>query len=225
MPNLRAALATPPSTAIRNGGFEQGSNGDWQEYSSKGAPIIYVGQQPYAGSYLAWLGSLPDEVSTLTQAVTLPSTNLLSLQFVYRIYSQETRCNQANDLAYVAINGKELKRFLLCAANNSGWRSVMLNLSQYAGQNVQLQFYSKNNRMLFSSFFIDDVSLSTSNMQAATDETALSLDTENEFDLAEQSDNAALEAETSNDTADRVVDLIGSKIYRTQLYLPLVQRN
>jgi bacillopeptidase F (M6 metalloprotease family) len=96
-----------------------------------------------------------DDISTLTQQVTVPASgNTLSF---YYVIGSEDACGY--DYAYVRINGTTVVQYELCSDNNTaGWVEGLINLSAYAGQSVSLQFYAQTDGSLNSNFFLDDVS-------------------------------------------------------------------
>ena len=154
----QSATVLPPVT-ILNGDFEYGADGSWTEYSNHGFYLILPSSallvDPHSGNWAVWLGGYPNELSTLTQQVYVPTTGN-TLSFYYWIASQESNCN--NDIGRVYINTNVVATINLCG-NTNGWNEALLNLSAYAGQSVSLQFYvqldgsNKN-----SNLFLDDVS-------------------------------------------------------------------
>lgn len=145
---------------FQNPNFESGRNVGWTENSTGGYDIVVNSGMPIpprSGSWIAWLGGAYDEVSTITQQVSLPgSPNTLS--FYYWIGSAETSCG--SDIARVYIGGSIVWQKNLCSnENTNAWVEGTANLSAYAGQSVSVQFYAQTNSTLNSNFFVDDVSL------------------------------------------------------------------
>ena len=151
------------AAAIVNPGFEQGAVG-WQQYSSRGWALIVQannlpeGVSPRNGNWAAWLGGDNNELSAITQRVTVPWQNP-NFMFWYWI-SSEDDCN--HDYAGVMVNNYTLvDSFTLCAdKNTNGWERRYVNLTSYAGQSIDLQIRADtdwNNKG--SSLFIDDVVL------------------------------------------------------------------
>ncbi len=147
--------------SIRNGNFEQGRNGDWSESSSNGFDIVTDADfqiTPHSGSWLAWLGGIDEEVSTLSQSVTLPAGPAVSLSFWFYIGSLEDDCNA--DIAAVKINNVTVWATGLCSLSNSGgWQNKTINLGAYAGQTIAILFRVETDFALNSNFFVDDVIL------------------------------------------------------------------
>jgi uncharacterized repeat protein (TIGR01451 family) len=146
---------------IQNGDFESGRDGSWTESSTNDQVLIVRNNDPYflpvfphGGDWLAWLGGAADEVSSITQQVTVPSAGS-TLSFWYWIASQDT-CG--NDFGYLRVGDTAIDTFDLCQSENTiGWVEHTADLSAYAGQSVSLQLRGENNSLQHSNFFIDDV--------------------------------------------------------------------
>jgi hypothetical protein len=140
---------------IHNGDFESGRDGSWIEYSSNSYPLIVHPAVAHSGSWAAWLGGVVNEVSSITQQVTVPAGNS-TLTFYYWGASQETTCG--NDVGQVKVGSTLVDTINLCVSANTGaWVKRTVNLSAYTGQSVSLQFYAQTNGSLNSNLFIDDV--------------------------------------------------------------------
>jgi len=133
--------ATPKPTAtrptlptVRNGNFEQGANGAWEESSSnfggQGSLISQPGAtiDPRSGSWLAWLGGADDELSTLSQSFTIPNGTPIYLIYYYQIRSAETAgCDF--DVAAVLVDSIFEDEFGLCAdSSTTGWQKGSVNM-------------------------------------------------------------------------------------------------
>ncbi len=151
-----------PVDPIINGNFESGPTA-WVEYSAYGYPLIVDDFQdntivPYSGTWAAWLGGAPDELSIISQQVTI-SPSAPYLGYWYWIGSEEPSCESEPDLGGVVINDVVMDLYPLCAgAETNGWVKRVINLSAYAGQNVNLQLIaSLDGDDLNSNLFLDDV--------------------------------------------------------------------
>ncbi|PDW03707.1 trypsin-like serine protease [Candidatus Viridilinea mediisalina] len=165
-----ATPVPPPSgSALNNGDFEQGPNGAWSEYSSvlgaTGSLIVSERElertlpvPPRSGNYIAWLGGLHNETARLAQSVTVAQHS--SLHFYYRIFSEDF-CGY--DRARLLINGTAVWNMDLCEETlTQAWVRGEVSLAAYAGQNVTIMFEVQTDNSLFSSFYLDDVALTTS---------------------------------------------------------------
>ncbi len=158
---------TPTSSgalpSIRNGTFEEGRNGDWGESSSNGFDIVTdqdLPAAPHSGSWLGWLGGDDNEISTLSQTITLPAAPAMQLNFWFLIGSQEFDCSA--DIAALKINNTSVWATGMCSQSvTGGWKNKTIDLSSYAGQTITILFRSQNDFLFNSNFLVDDVSLQT----------------------------------------------------------------
>ena len=147
--------------AVNNGGFEQGA-GDWQMTSSIGLVNLILSKDqlpadrtPRSGDWMAWLGGMNDETSSISQQVTVPAEPTY-LVFWKRVKSVETDC--AHDTAQVLINNQPVQSVLLCTTSASTtWSHVAVDLSTFAGQTVELKFQVSTDSMDSSSLYLDDL--------------------------------------------------------------------
>lgn len=156
---LEASSFSSTSTGIVNGDFESGPTG-WVEYSLQGWPIMLhkddLPVSPHGGNWAAWLGRSNDEISYISQTVTIPSRNA-ALTFWEWIDSNDV-CGC--DFAWVRINNVNAETIDLCWDNNSGsWVRRTVDLSAYAGQTVSLQIRVETDDSLHSNYLVDDVAL------------------------------------------------------------------
>ena len=158
--NTRWTIVLPPPP-IQNGDFEQGPGVGWQEYSSHGWPLIVSSDvlpvPPRSGDWAAWLGGDYDELSVISQQVTIPTGNP-NLTFWYWIASQDI-CGY--DFGGVMIDlDSVVDAFHLCYDENTGgWVQRTVNLSAYAGQTVELDIVATTDGSLNSNLWVDDVAL------------------------------------------------------------------
>jgi uncharacterized repeat protein (TIGR01451 family) len=152
-----------PQNPVQNGDFENGRDGSWTEYSSNGFTLIgkffdpwaFLPVLPHGGDWVVWLGGASDEISSITQQVTVPAGSS-TLSLWYWAASQEDTCG--NDFGQVKIGNTVVGTFDLCETGNTGqWAKRTLDLSAYAGQSVSLQIRAQTNGALNSNLFIDDV--------------------------------------------------------------------
>lgn len=116
-------------------------------------------QIPFGGQWSAFLGEDNDETSRLSQVVSI-TANQYYLHFQYYIGSRDV-CGF--DFAHFKVNNATLLTFDLCANNEtSGWLHQMVDLSVYVGTNATLLFEVTTDSSEVSSFYLDDVSLTSS---------------------------------------------------------------
>lgn len=157
----------PPPTPIRNGNFEQGHVA-WTEYSSHDWPLIMneddLAATPQGGSWAAWLGGEVDEISRLSQTITIPAaTPYLSF---YHLIASEDACGF--DYARVLLDSNKVYEVSLCGSSNTGgWTRRTINLSAYAGRTMKLMFEVETDDSQNSNWFIDTVSFTASGRDEA----------------------------------------------------------
>jgi len=152
---------------IKNGDFELGRDGSWTENSSNGYVLILEENDlpiyPKSGDWAVWLGDDIDvygEIARLSQDVSIYSYSPY-LHFWFEIYSDDL-CSIDYDVFRVKINGATILSEELCNANNTtGWTEKVINLSAFSGSSVTIMFEVITDDVLFSSFFLDDVSMSS----------------------------------------------------------------
>ena len=150
--SVRAAPNTPV-----NADFEQGRNVGWQETSTSGVPIVWnagqFGPPAHGGSWIAFLGGLNSETSTISQTLTiLPDTKMA---FWYQIVSVDS-CGTS--FARVLFDSTVVTTWDLCSANSTTtWTLETLDLSDFAGETGALQFIAQTSQTNYSSWLIDDI--------------------------------------------------------------------
>lgn len=154
----------PPGTlpTIANDDFELGPNGGWAESSTNFSGLIWnpgLFLAPWSGSFVAWLGDANNEISDLSQTLSLPSNGPIYLHYRYQIRSDESGCSF--DVATILVNSTQERLYQLCQSNNtSEWILDTIDLSGYAGQTVTIHFHTETDASIRSNFFVDDVLLS-----------------------------------------------------------------
>jgi hypothetical protein len=148
----------PPTTeGIGDPGFESGPQGAWQQYSENGYEIVHTGNDifwPRSGNWMAWLGGLNNEVSSITQTITVPSTHPF-LSAYTMVTSEEDYCYY--DLVSVYINDSIVDNNGICKETGiDSWQRGYIDLRNFAGQTVTLSIRMENDESLLSSVFLDD---------------------------------------------------------------------
>jgi hypothetical protein len=173
--NASGGQAPPPNPAPAvpsNGGFESGSDG-WIQSSRYGWQLILGAADlpvaPHGGTWAVWLGGDYDEVSFISQQVTVPIASPF-LTYWYWI-SSSSSCGA--DTGGVVVNGTVIQSYDLCAARNTqGWAKGVVDLSAYTGQLISLQMRAETNSSSTSDLYVDDVwfesSLTTESDQPPT---------------------------------------------------------
>lgn len=152
-----------PGDVLVNGNFEAGPTSGWRSSSTRGyALIVREANMPsyvsaYSGSWVAWLGGANNEISRLSQSVTVHASEP-TLRYWYWIDSADS-CGY--DFGGVLVNDTIAVDILnLCKdQNTNGWQQRTVNLASFAGQQIELSFRAELDGTLSSNFFIDDVTL------------------------------------------------------------------
>ncbi|MBI5566620.1 MAG: hypothetical protein HY870_17090, partial [Chloroflexi bacterium] len=165
--NNYAALAPLPT--LQNANFDSGHVA-WTEDSSNSFDLLYqenTGGAPasaHTSPWLAWLGGANNEVSDLSQQLTVPTgTGPFYLYFRYQIGSAETNCSQVtpSDTFTLRIDNTQVDGIVICNAFNTGanWVefSFVPDFSAYAGQTITVHLRVANNASLNSNVFIDSL--------------------------------------------------------------------
>jgi hypothetical protein len=146
--------------ALINGDFELGKVG-WSETSSNNASVIDIWDgvptTSHSGIWMAYLGGLDLEISTISQSFTIASPT--NLRLWYWIGSED---DCGFDYGYVKINSTVVYTWDLCYTTiTNDWVPLDIDLTTYTGQTVNLSIEAETDGSLISDFLIDDVSLYT----------------------------------------------------------------
>ncbi len=167
------AIAGTCRNAVINGDFEAGgSQSAWYEYSSHSFSLInpysaVLPLPPRSGMWAAWLGGETNEVSVLSQTVTLSEALSVNLTYWYQVATNEAHTDGiSSDLMWIEIRNDPDADIVLARVltitdedHSAVWLANTADLSALAGQTVQLVLKSTNDAARSTSFFVDDVSL------------------------------------------------------------------
>jgi hypothetical protein len=172
---LNNYAAPAPLPTLQNADFDLGHVA-WTE-SSTNFPgpesLLFLGgtggtPAAHSGTWLAWLGGFNDEVSDLSQQLTVPNgTGPFYLYFRYQIGSDETNCSQVtpSDTFTLRIDNTQVDGIVVCNAFNTGanWTefSFVPDFSAYAGQTITVHLRLTNNASLNSNVFLDSLYFSS----------------------------------------------------------------
>jgi hypothetical protein len=154
---------------IVNGDFEGGATA-WIQYSTHGWVLIDTsfpaGVVPHSGSWATWLGGGNDEISYISQQVTVPPGRPF-LAYWHWIASSDA-CGW--DFGSVLVNSSVVDAYTLCTSTStSGWGKHVVNLSAYSGQSVSMQIQAQTDASYNSNLFVDDVAFQSSASGLAAD--------------------------------------------------------
>jgi hypothetical protein len=167
---------TPPAPAqpsaggelIRDGDFESTALHAW--LASRGVINRSNSAPAHSGTAKAWLGGYgTTHVDQLSQKVSIPAgVNSAKLSFFLLVDTSEKASAGARDTLRVELRNpadgsvlKLLKTFSNrdAAAGDGNYAPHEFDVSQFAGQDVEVHFMSSEDSVLPTSFLIDDVSL------------------------------------------------------------------
>jgi len=162
-------LAPETHAAIQDGDFETDS-GVWIENSSQSLlPLIIqtnlVSIPPHSGSWGTWLCGATNEVSSISQQVTVPLG--APIMIYWRWIDSIAPCGKHE--GEIWVNGSRIDHFNLCVDTaTTGWVRQVVDFNNYRGQTVTLLINGNCNSPdeRVSNLFLDDFSLqATGNIQ------------------------------------------------------------
>jgi hypothetical protein len=150
---------------IQNGDFEAGPV-SWVEVTTEGI-IRNDHPTPYLGSWVAWFGGV-NAVERLTQLFHVPADveDAQTLTFYIQVTSDDsdTQVYDTFDLRFLDAGGNPISSDFAIANNTTktNWQYIPFDLggmTQFAGQDIQIQFECNVNATYSTSFAVDLVSL------------------------------------------------------------------
>ncbi|MFZ3078524.1 MAG: S8 family serine peptidase, partial [Bellilinea sp.] len=152
-----------PPDPTQNGGFESGHVA-WVEDSTNNFDLIMNASgslpvPPHNGSWAVWLGGYLEEVSSISQSVTIPAGRSI---LHYWFYSESVdSCNF--DFFKIFVGGTLRFSETLCVSNETNaWVHRTVDLSAYAGTTQAILFRAETDSINNSNVFLDDISFETS---------------------------------------------------------------
>lgn len=156
------------SSLVANGGFEDDSA--WTEVSTAHSAIMDT-EMPHSGDRSAWLGGTDEEpLQYIYQDLTIPANaTSVSLSYYGLIHQEVTGFlgmfagDAKFSVALADTKGNVLGYVeqLVSSQGSDTWSQTKADLSRYAGKTVRLVFSAENPRNNVSSFFVDDVAVSS----------------------------------------------------------------
>jgi Zn-dependent metalloprotease len=152
----------PPSgNKVVNPGFESGAT-SWTQTTGV---ITSDATKAHAGSWLGWLnGYGTAHTDSLAQSVVIPAATTATGSLWLKVTSAETSTTSAFDTLKVQVVSGTTTTTLATYSNlNKGTVYVQktLNLTPYVGKTVTLKVVGAEDASLATSFFVDDVSVTT----------------------------------------------------------------
>lgn len=144
---------------IANGGME--STGGWTTQTNGDYPL-FSNYQAYTGIQSAYLAGVNNAEDRLSQNIAIPANHKATLTFWWLINSEETSPGWDGMTVQVADTAGTPLRILFTASDRSAslaWQQATLDLSEFAGQTLQLQFSTRTDGSLATDFYFDNVEL------------------------------------------------------------------
>ena len=159
-PRSFAGVADPSFEAGPYGGF-------WTEASTNfGTPICDItcgtggGTGPRTGTYWAWLGGADNEVSIVSQTVSLPNGSSAHLRFHLELPDCDSEAG-IRDVFEVRVNG-----ILVYDTDNNdpacdltGYLQRTVDISAFLGTTLTLEFRGECDSSNLTNFFLDDITI------------------------------------------------------------------
>jgi hypothetical protein len=156
-----AATAEACVPLLVDGDLEDGTR--WQSKNSDGFPLLSR-QLVHSGAQGAYLGGRNNIVDRLSTMVALqPTDQTITLRFWWQLQSQERSSNGGDRLAVLVANkqGIPLQSLVELSERDvtNEWQSLSIDLTRFAGQQIQLQFLASTDSEQITDFFIDDIEI------------------------------------------------------------------
>lgn len=155
---ISPAACANPGQVLVNPGFESGPAGwdgaNWSIHTWTGKAA------PRTGSWSAWLGgTAAPTVESLRQTVTIPAGCTNSTLSVYLKVDTAETLPIAYDTLTVKVGSTAVGRF--SNVDEGDYRLRSFNVGAFAGQTVTINFVSREDIDVQTSFILDDVALTT----------------------------------------------------------------
>jgi bacillopeptidase F (M6 metalloprotease family) len=145
---------------ITNGSIEE--SGDGWITQSNGSYSLFSNYQAYTGKQSAYLGGVDSAQDQIRQTLALPANQKLTLTFWWLVNTTEMSAGWDGMTVQVAdANGVPLRVLFAVSDRSAGlsWKQAALDLSDFGGQTIQLQFNARTDASLATDFFIDEVAV------------------------------------------------------------------
>lgn len=148
-----------PVVEIPNWNFEEGRK-FWTESSSNGWDLIVntipPGIYPHSGDWLAWLGGDHNEVSEIKQEISVPFNN--AVLYYWSWIKSDEDCGGQLDYVEIVIDETDvIDTYDLCYPNNTnGWKQNSLDLTSYAGKEIEFKIRVQTDGSILSELFLED---------------------------------------------------------------------
>jgi hypothetical protein len=157
-----ATVAQPAdcNNLVADSGLESGSG--WATEAS-GSYQVISGFRSHSGANAAHLAGVDNASDQLATTLALPADrSSVTLTFWWQIQSEEESSEFDGITVLVAdAAGNQLRSVLTLGSGSAStqWQQTSVDLSEFAGQTIQLKFVAQTDESLVTDFFIDDVAV------------------------------------------------------------------
>ncbi len=151
-----------------NGDME--TNAAWS-VETNGAYTPFSNYQAHSGQRSAYLAGVNNAVDVLRQTVSLPANQGTTLRFWWLINTEESSDGWDGFTVQLASADGAPQRTLFAASERSAgftWQQTTIDLSEFAGQTVQLLISARTDAILSTDFFVDDMTLTSCDVSNAS---------------------------------------------------------
>jgi hypothetical protein len=155
---MAVAQPTDCTNLVADGGLESGAG--WTT-TSTGSYAMIGNYLAHGGVNSAHLAGVDNTTDQLSSTLSLPADrSSVTLKFWWQINSEE-ESNEFDGLTVLVADaaGNTLRSLLTLGSDSAAnlWQQSALDLSEFAGQTIQLKFVAQTDETLVTDFFIDDV--------------------------------------------------------------------
>jgi hypothetical protein len=159
---------------LLNGAFDAGATGWSQTVNGLSGKLIYHQSEnstiptPVNSPYVAWLGGKGSQVNQLYQAMALPKSYVVALEYWYFTKSYEIDCTHDTAGVYAVVGSYRyiIRRIELCsAADTESWRRDVIELGVWREASA-IMFESTLDGRDNSNLFLDNVRFCSSDPAA-----------------------------------------------------------
>ncbi len=152
-----SAGATTCQNLVRDGGFESGTGWTMQ---SQGKYTLLSDYLVYAGAQAAYLGGVNNAQDSMATTVQIPDGAATTLRFRWQVRTEENAgAYDGMSILVADAQGNPLRAvYALSDANaSSTWQTAQVDLSEFAGQTVQIRLQAQTDTNLPTGFFVDEL--------------------------------------------------------------------
>lgn len=149
-----------------NGSME--GNDGWN-VQTNGTYDLYSNYQARSGQRSAYLAGVNDATDMMRQTITLPANQQTTLRFWWLVNSEESSTGWDGLNVQIASADGTPQRVLFTASDRNAdinWQQATIDLSEFAGQTIQLQIEARTDASLSTDFFVDDITLTACDLSA-----------------------------------------------------------